>query len=120
MKNKIIGIILLIFLFAITTGFYLNNGISFEQANLFGLVDLLITSFILMIVPLSFRLKNKDLLPYERGKKICAYNSCIIFVISTVIMMIYDGLRSLGIVGALCYYFINMSFFAFPKNHKKE
>ncbi|MBP3597578.1 MAG: hypothetical protein J6J60_09355 [Clostridia bacterium] len=120
MKDKTIGIILLIFLFAITVGFYLNNGISFEQANLFGLVDLMITSFILMIVPLYFRIKNKELLSYESGKKICAYNSCIIFVISTVIMMIYDGFRGLGIVGALCYYFINMSFFAYSKNYKKE
>lgn len=120
MKNKIIGIILLIFLFATTVGFYLNNGISFTQANLIGLVDLLITSFILMIVPLFFRLKNNDLLPYERGKKICVYNSGIIFAISIVIIMIYDGLRSLGIVGALSYYFINMLFFTYPKNDKKQ
>lgn len=56
----------------------------------------------------------------KSGKKICAYNSWIIFGISFVIMMIYEGFKGLGIVGALCYYFINMSFFTYPKDYKKE
>lgn len=69
MKDKSIGIILLLFLFIVAAGNYLDNGIAFEQANLFGLVDLLISSFVLMIVPLCFRIKNKDLLAYEKRKK---------------------------------------------------
>ena len=96
---------------------------------------LLIISFILMIVPLIFKLVNKKRLEYKKGKVICLFNSLILFILFSIpnLLIILKGnsnnevmsidpisfSKSLILVYcmiAIIYYFINMCFFVENKN----
>jgi membrane protease YdiL (CAAX protease family) len=96
---------------------------------------LLIVSFILMIVPLIFKLVNKKRLEYKKGKVICLFNSLILFIVFSIpnLLTILKGSNNNEIMSidpvsfssslilvyciiAIIYYFINMCFFVDNKN----
>ena len=91
---------------------------------------LIIVSFILMIVPLIFKLVSKHRIEYKKGKIICCLNSFILFILfsvpnlltilkannNTEMMSIdpiyfYKKLILIYFIIAIVYYFINMCFF---------
>lgn len=91
---------------------------------------LLIVSFILMIVPLIFKLVNKKRLEYKKGKVICLFNSIILFIMFSIpnLLTILKGNNNNEVMSidpvsfskslilvyciiAVIYYFINMCFF---------
>ena len=96
---------------------------------------LLIVSFILMIVPLIFKLVNKKRLEYKKGKVICLFNSLILFIMFSIpnLLTILKGNNTNEVMSidpvsfskslilvyciiAIIYYFINMCFFVDNKN----
>ena len=96
---------------------------------------LLIVSFILMIVPLIFKLVNKKRLEYKKGKVICLFNSLILFIMFSIpnLLTILKGNNNNEVMSidpvslskslilvyciiAIIYYFINMCFFVDNKN----
>ncbi len=94
------------------------------------IIVLLIISFILMIVPLIFKLINKKRIEYKKGKKICLFNSIILFMLFSIPNLLTilkndefnqamtidpisfaKSLILIYFVIAIIYYFINMCFF---------
>lgn len=91
---------------------------------------LIIVSFILMIVPLIFKLVSKKRIEYKKGKIICCLNSFILFILFSIpnLLTILKGNNNTGAMSidpisfskqliliyfivAVVYYFINMCFF---------
>lgn len=100
------------------------------------IIILLITSLIMMLVPLIFTIAHKNRLKYEKGWKICLINSIVILILSLMPLLImmssgnkYDTTSSFSSVHlakdlipvfcaeSIIYYFINMCFFV--DNKKK-
>ena len=129
--KKTLGFLLLILMLIILKFFLGSNHLSTILEELPELIILLtIISFIMMIVPLIFKLKNKQLLDNSQGKKICFFNSIILFVLFSIpnISTITKGPIDNGMVNsldpisfakdlliiyfviAILYYFINMCF----------
>lgn len=108
-KKKIWWTIGLLFLlYCSSSGNYLNSGDQYlyDNSSWLALIDLLICSFALMIVPFVWRLINKRRFDAVKGKKICRWNSIILFIIS-IIMQVAMEISIIGGLGALMYYFIN-------------
>lgn len=91
---------------------------------------LLIISFILMIVPLIFKLVNKKRIEYKKGRIICFFNSLILLILFSIpnLLTILKGSKNTEVMSidpisfskslilvycivAIIYYFINMCFF---------
>ena len=116
MKKKNTGIIvfLLVLMFMSSLGSalseLLNMGIDYDsarsQALLFALISTTVASLFMMMAPLMSRLVNKEKLPHKGGKRICLWNSIIMFVCSSALMAT-TGMGFIGGVGALIFYFIN-------------
>lgn len=120
---KGLSILLIFFMWASLGGQYIELGYSFEESSLAALIDTAVISVIMMIIPLCFRLYNKAPLEYEKGEKICRYNSIITFVLSiflTVIVMNGNGFFGIGGLGAIMYYFINKWLFVVNKEKNVE
>jgi hypothetical protein len=113
----LVPFILLFILYASQTGSYLNISVPFEEANYLALIDIAFISFILMIIPFIARLYNKKPLSYEKGKSLCSLNSILLFIIS-ICMQIVINFGFVGGIGALMYYYINMSLFCEKKPEK--
>lgn len=60
----------------------------------------------MMVVPLICRMANKDKLPNKRGKRICLWNSVVLFVLSIVLLALVE-ISFIGGIGAVVFYFIN-------------
>lgn len=108
-KKKILGVIGLLFLlYCSASGNYLNSGDEYlyENSSQLALIDLLICSVVLMIVPFIWRLVNKKIFDCVKGEKICKWNSIIAFIIS-IILNITMEISIIGGLGAVMYYFIN-------------
>ncbi len=112
-------------LFIIAT--YLSALVQVENSPrntfIFGTLNYLIISFIVMIIPLTFRVKNKKKLDYLRGFKICLANSLLMFIISIILSTLLikgEGYYGINRLGAIAYYFVNMSFFVDNKNNSKK
>lgn len=139
-KKRIVGYLLLVFVLVglklFLGGPYLYN---FWEELISVLLCLLIVSFILMIVPFILKLVNKKRFEYYKGKKICFFNSVILFVVFSVpnFLKILEGstgfemmsidpvtfakvLIKVYFIIAIIYYFINMCFFVENKNTKQE
>jgi membrane protease YdiL (CAAX protease family) len=135
-SKRIIGFVLLLINLVIIKlflgGKYLYH---FWEELIPELLVLLIVSFILMIVPLIFRLVNKKRLEYKKGKIICLFNSLILFIVFSIpnLLTILKGNNNAEIMSidpisfsksliivyiiiAIIYYFINMCFFVDNKN----
>ena len=129
--KKIIGFILLLINLIIIKlflgGKYLNN---FWEELIPEILVLIIVSFILMIVPLIFKLVSKKRIEYKKGKIICYLNSFILFILFSIpnLLTILKGNNNTGVMSidpisfskqliliyfivAVVYYFINMCFF---------
>ena len=121
-KNIIISLILIVLLWLSLVGQYISIFDNIEESLIYAFADLAICSFILMIIPLIFRIINNKTLSYEYGKKVCKYNSIIIFVICIILNFIFNNTNyiGIGVLGALIYYFINMSFFAYSKHDNEK
>ena len=116
MKKKHIGKIVLLFLLmlmACAGGLiedYLNAGIDYDEAGRYAFLTAtaytLLTTIIMSAVPFVCRLFNKEKLPYTKGKKLCLWNSIILFFLSMVLQTVI-ALPFIGGIGALFFYFIN-------------
>ena len=108
--DKKIGwiIFLLFLLYASSSGNYLNSGDDYlyDNSSWLALIDLVIASVAMMIVPFIWRLINKELLPFKKGKRICMWNSIILFIVS-IILSATSEISIIGGIGAVIYYFIN-------------
>lgn len=102
---------LLFLIYMSVTGQYLNMEETYDYAMLYGLIDTIIISVIMMLVPFIMRLVNKSKFKYDKGKRICRNNSVIFFIISVVLNIVFDDFGFIGGLGALIYYYINMAVF---------
>ena len=118
MKKKLgtaIGLMILIYMSL--CGNYINKGITNNMIFLYGLIDFLIINTLMSIVPLSLKLLNK--INIQNGKKICKYNSLIIFILSVLTTIVLKEYNYFGIggLGAIFYYFINLNLFVQNTNN---
>lgn len=77
-----------------------------QNSQILALIELIIATFIMMIVPAIYRVTNHALLPSKKGKKICMWNSIILFFVPFIF-----GFPIIGGIGALLYYYINIWLF---------
>lgn len=108
-KNRVVWIVVLfiiLYLSAIVN--YLNSGNGNFNINYIWLafIDFAISSFVMMIIPFVFRIVNKKKLSLKKGKIICACNSIILFIVSCILMEIFN-IGFIGGLGAIMFYFIN-------------
>lgn len=121
-KSKIGWIIfLLFFMYASANGNYLNSGDDYlyKNSSWLALIDLAVCSVVMMVIPFIWRLVNRQKLPFSKGKKICIWNSIILFVLS-IILMDTVGTSFIGGLGALIYYYINKWLFVNEENYEKQ
>lgn len=110
--GKIIALFALLFLssFGETIEQLARMDTDYDTATGYGLLITLanigLISVIMMIVPFIARLVNKGKLPYKSGKRLCLWNSIILFIISSV-MLVLTEVNFIGGVGAIVFYFIN-------------
>lgn len=115
-KRYIIAIGLMLIIYMSACGNYINAGVTDNKIYLYGLIDFLIISVIMIAVPFFLKMSNK--LNDENGKKICVNNSLIIFILSILATIMSEGTNNFGIggLGAIFYYFINMNLFVQETN----
>ena len=92
------------------TGQYLTMSEFNDDAWLYGTIDIIIISVMMMIIPLIFRLFNKERLDIKKGKSICKWNSIGMFICSSALFAGILGVEKsggIGGIGALIYYYIN-------------
>lgn len=116
--GKIIALMLLMFAssFGGTIETLLRADIDYDTAGLYGLLislaNMLLVSAVMMAVPFICWMVNKDKLPNKKGKRICLWNSIILFVLSSILLaFIETGI--IGGVGAVIFYFINKWVFVY-------
>ena len=118
-RKKIIFVFLL-FIYASCASQYSNVEETSNYAMLYGLIDTIIISIIMMIIPFIMRLNNKNNFEYEKGKKICKYNSIILFIISLILKFTFEDYAFIGGIGAVFYYYINLAIFTLDKDEKPK
>lgn len=89
----------------------------FTNAWLYGLLDTIIITIIMTIIPFILRIKNKKRFTYDKGKKISKINSLVLFGISIILLILNNQYLFIGGFGALIFYYINLDLFA-TKNNK--
>lgn len=110
--GKIIALLVLMFMssFGNTTSELLNMGVEYdvagERAFLLSFASVVLSSILMMAVPFIVRILNKEKLPNKRGKRLCLWNSIILFVLSTILLAMTE-VNFIGGIGAIIYYFIN-------------
>ena len=129
--KKIIGFSLLLIILIVIKLFLDGPDLyNFGEELIPEILILLIVSFILMIVPLIFKLVNKKRIEYKRGKIICLFNSLILLIVFSIpnLLTILKGAKNtetmtidpiyfskslilIYCIIAIIYYFINMCFF---------
>ena len=73
---------------------------------LITLANMCLTSTIMMAVPTFAKLVNKEKLPYKSGKRLCLWNSIILFILSSILLALTE-VNFIGGIGAVIFYFIN-------------
>ncbi|MBR3210945.1 MAG: hypothetical protein IKF71_03285 [Bacilli bacterium] len=115
-------------------GFYFYH---FWEELIPDMIILIFVSFVLMIGPFLFWIFNKKKLNYKKGRKICFFNSLILYLLFATPQVIVvlrgntnEGMYSFDpinlskvlivvyLIVGIVYYFINMCFFV--DNKKKE
>ena len=110
--GKIIGLLVLMFItsFGSTTEELTRMGYDFDVVSGYGflltLANLALVSAVMMLVPFICRLIRKAKLPNKSGKRLCMWNSIIMFIISTVLLAVAET-NFIGGIGAIIFYFIN-------------
>lgn len=116
-KRKLYALILLFLLYmaiAGATSTYEDYQLDLFPYILFlSLIDLIIFSAVNMFFPFIYRFLNKNLIEYNKGKKICLWNAIIIFLISYFYKSMY-GEYIIGWIPIVVYYFVNMWIFVKP------
>lgn len=75
-------------------------------------------SLIIMIIPLIMKLHNKQLLDYKYGRKICMWNSFILFLLNVLLVIInIVPLLFFNLFSVIAYYFLNKYLFMQNKNN---
>lgn len=121
-KSKIGWIIFLLFLmYASANGNYLNSGDDYlyENSSWLALIDLAVCSVVMMAIPFIWRLVNRQKLSFSKGKKICIWNSIILFIVSIILMATVET-SFVGGLGALIYYYINKWLFVNEKDYNDQ
>jgi len=83
-----------------------KDNIAEAKGFLLASFELCIVSAIMMIVPFFAKISRGKKLPFESGKRLCLWNSIILFVLSLV-GQIFTGIGVVGGIGALFFYLIN-------------
>ena len=73
-----------------------------KEVALISCVSLCISTVVMMLVPFIVRMVKRKRLPYISGKRLCMWNSIVLFVLPLIV-----GKQVVGGLGALIYYFIN-------------
>jgi len=73
-----------------------------KEVTLISCVSLCISTVVMMIVPFIVRMVKRKRLPSISGKRLCMWNSIVLFVLPLI-----AGKQVVGGLGALIYYFIN-------------
>lgn len=123
-KEKIYTILfLLVLMWMSVTGQYLTMSEFNDDAWLYGTIDIIIISVMMMIIPLIFRLFNKERLDIKKGKSICKWNSIGMFICSSALFAGILGVEKsggIGGIGALIYYYINKWLFVYDEDMLKQ
>lgn len=121
-KRLTTTIILLFLLFASAFGNYANSGNDYyaDRALIFGFLDFCISCACMMFIPFICRLSEKKKIEYEEGRKICKWNSIILFIVSVLLKMTQISGGFIGGLGALFFYFINKWLFVKDKEVKDD
>lgn len=102
---------------------FLRSDMSFDDVSaysmLYALADLLIATVSMMAIPFVCRMINKQRLPFKRGKRLCLWNSILLFATSLV-LMICVNVSFIGGVGAIFFYFINKWVFVAPNTDNEK
>ena len=109
-KRRWITFWLFILMWTQTASNYINfdeKGFSFWW--LFGLIDVILITFIMLFIPFLFRMFNKKKLDIKKGKNICKWNSIGMFILSLILTISLDGNNIMGIggLGAIIFFYIN-------------
>lgn len=119
-KRKLLRIIGLLFLmWASIAGQYMDyiDTLGYWKCCLSGLIDTAVISLVVILIPMIFRLINKDRLEYNKGRKICKWNSILLFILSIILSVINEGiLIGIGGIGAIMFYYINKWLFVYDEN----
>lgn len=129
MKNKNVGKIILFYILMFLSSFggtieqLLQNDYDYNYAMGYGLLitllNILIVSLVMMIVPFICKISKKELLPFKIGKRICLWNSIALFILSCILMS-FINIGFIGGIGAVFFYFINKWIFVEPRSLSKE
>lgn len=120
--GKIIGLLALLFasVFGQTIEGLIQQGSPYNAAMGYGLLlalaNVILVSAIMMAVPFICRLIKKEKLDYKNGKRLCLWNSIILFVLSSISLVITE-IGFIGGIGAIVYYFVNRWVFVKDKEH---
>ena len=116
MEKKHIGkiIALMVLMFASSFGQTIETlaraNVDYDTATGYGFLittaNMLLISVVMMVIPFICRLVNKDKLPHKKGKRICLWNSIVLFVLSSLMLAVIET-GFIGGVGAVIFYFIN-------------
>ncbi len=115
-KRISIGCLFFLPIFFSLFGQYYLAGYEMHSTSL-ALYDLIYLSFIGLVGPTIFRIKNKEPFPYKKGLQICAINSGVVLLVSLLLYLLSMGIFTfIGVLGSLLFFFINM--FLFSKSKK--
>lgn len=130
--KKIIGFGLM-FTVLFIISYIFNDSINIFEELVEELIFLGIASAVLLTIPIVFRVINKKQLEYKKGRKICFFNSLVIFIISSIpnLIVIINNTKDLSssfdqvqfaktlivtfLIISIIYYYINMCFFVDDK-----
>lgn len=120
-KRLITTIIIFVLMWLSSAGGYLNSGNEqlFDKAFLIATIDLLIISFVMMCIPCIIWLISHRVLEYKKGKRLCLWNSIVVFFVSAVLSVEF-GFSAIGGLGAIAFYFINKWIFVSDKPEEVE
>lgn len=129
MENKHVGKIILFYILMFISSFggiieeLLRNDYDYDYAMGYGLLitllNILIVSLVMMVVPFICKISKKELLPFKTGKRICLWNSITLFILSCILMS-FINIGFIGGIGAVFFYFINKWIFVEPRSLAKE
>jgi hypothetical protein len=88
--------------------FFVYGSVAYQGENVglhpfLILIDFLLFFFIMILIPLIFRIVNKKRLDYVKGKRICLWNSLGLFSISIILTLLGGNIIGVGGLGALIY-----------------
>lgn len=106
-----------------TTSQLFRNDFDYNYTLMYGflgaLIQIAISSIIMMAIPFLCKIPQKGALPYKSGKVICLWNSIILFIFSCFLMTIVN-ISFVGLLQAIFFYFINKWIFVEQPSPSQE